>query len=135
MLANPPFQPDADGSDLVLLLSPFGPGHPDADAILAPLALHTNAGQRTDDPFFQSRHIAPHVGRAPVEIEHQVGHPLPGPVIGELSAAAGGVHWEEGLRSAPPAVRWCPMYKEEGARAARPARAPSRPEPPQFGPP
>ena len=89
--------------------------------------VHVEGGQRADDPFLQRRHIAPHVRPAAVEVEHQVGHPLAGPVIGELPAAAGRHAPESGPRSVPPAWRWCRRCRAADVRAARPARARRRP--------
>ncbi len=66
-----------------------GPPHPDADAVVAPLAAHVEGGERADDPFLQRGDEGPHVRLAPVEVEHHIGHPLAGAVIGELPAAAG----------------------------------------------
>ena len=64
------------------------PAHPDADAVLAPLAAHVEGGKRADDPFLQCGDEAPHVRPAPAQIEHHIGHALAGPVIGHLPAAA-----------------------------------------------
>jgi hypothetical protein len=66
-----------------------GPRDPDADALLAPLAAHVESVERADQPFLQSRHIAAHVRRAVLEVQHQIDHALAGAVIGELSAAPG----------------------------------------------
>ncbi len=63
--------------------------HPDADAILAPLAAHVEGVQRADDPVLQRRDEDPEVALAAVEVEHDIGHPLARPVIGHLPAAAG----------------------------------------------
>ena len=67
-----------------------GPPDPDADAILAALAAHVEGVERADDPFFQAGHIGAHVRPPPLQVEHHIGHPLAGAVIGELAAAAGG---------------------------------------------
>ena len=53
-----------------------GPAHPDADAVLAPLAAHVEGGERADQPFLQRRHIAPHVRPAALEVEHHIGDAL-----------------------------------------------------------
>ncbi len=80
---------DADGGDLVLEAFAFvRPAHPDADAVLAPLAAHVEGGQRPDDPFLQRGDEAAHVRPAPLEVEHHIGHALARPVIGHLAAAA-----------------------------------------------
>ena len=86
--ADPALHPDADGGDLVLVAGTLvGPAHPDADAILAPLAGDVERRQGADDPFLQRGHEAADVGAAPLEVEHHIGDPLAGAVIGELSAA------------------------------------------------
>ena len=99
------------------------PAHPDADAVLAPLAAHVEGGERADDPFLQRRDEAAHVRAAALEVEHHIGHALAGPVIGELAAAAGRDAPESAPRSAPRAGRWCRRCRAADARAARPARA------------
>ena len=87
---HPALHADADRRDLVLVAGALvGPPHPDADAIVAPLAVDAERRERADDPFLQRHDEAPHVGTAPLEIEHHIGDALAGPVIGELAAAAG----------------------------------------------
>jgi hypothetical protein len=79
---------DADCRDLVFEpLTLVGPGYPDADAILAPLARHVESRQRPDDPPFKRSDIGTHVGLSPFQVEHDIDHPLAGAVIGELSAS------------------------------------------------
>ncbi len=79
---------DADGGDLVLVaFAFFRPAHPDADAVLAPLAAHVEAAKRADDPFLQRGHVAAHVRETPLQVEHHIGHALARPVIGHLPAA------------------------------------------------
>ena len=41
--------------------------------------------------------IGPHVGLPSLEVEHHIGHPLAGAVIGELPAAPGGKQRETGI--------------------------------------
>ena len=65
------------------------PRHPDADAILAALAFNVELGQRADDPVFQRRDEGAHILAPPLEVEHDIGHALAGPVIGVFAAAAG----------------------------------------------
>ena len=87
---HPVLHADADGGDLVLeACALVRPPHPDADAVLAPLAAHVEGGKRADDPFLQRGDEAAHVRPAPLEVEHHIGHPLAGAVIGQLPAAAG----------------------------------------------
>src|SRR5262249_58442385 len=63
--------------------------HPYPDAILPPLARHVESRERADDPFLERGDEAPHVRTTALEIEHHIGHPLAGTMIGELPAAAG----------------------------------------------
>ena len=61
---HPALHADADGRDLVFVADALlGPAHPDADALLAPLALDAERRQRADDPFLERDHEAAHVGR------------------------------------------------------------------------
>ena len=86
-------QPHADGGDLVLeSLALVRPADPDADAILPPLAAHIEGRERPDDPFLEPRHIGAHVGPPQLQVEHDIGDPLAGAVIGDLAAAPGGKH-------------------------------------------
>ena len=88
MKADPMANPDADRGDLALS-SPAGPvPDPYADAIFSAFAGNSEVGQRGDDPVFKGRDEGADIAAAPLEIEHHIGHPLPGPVIGELAAAA-----------------------------------------------
>ena len=73
------------------------PMHPYADAIVPPLAAHIERPEGADDPFLQGDDEGPHVGLAPAEVEHDVGHSLARAVIGELPAAAGLVDRETGV--------------------------------------
>src|SRR5690606_16871104 len=93
---DPTADADADGGDLVLAQCAAGAGavDPDADAALAPLALHAEFGERLDQPFLEAANEAAHVATAPGEVEHHIGHALPGAVIGRLAAAAGADHRE-----------------------------------------
>ena len=61
------------------------------DAFRAPFALHIEARECLDDPLLEREHVAPHIGAAPLQVEHRVGDALAGAVIGEAAAAAGGV--------------------------------------------
>src|SRR4051794_29566471 len=90
---HPAPQPDADRRDLVLVAGAFvRPRDPNADAVLAAFAAHIEGGERADDPFLEAGDIGPHVWPPPFQVEHDIGDPLAGTVIGELAAAAGLVH-------------------------------------------
>ena len=91
----------ADRGDLVLeTRSPVRPPDPDADAILAPLAAHVECGKGPDDPLLEARDVGPHIGPPPLQVEHHIGHPLAGPVIGDLPASSGGKHRQSRLEQA-----------------------------------
>ena len=125
---HPAPQPHADGGDLVLeTLALVRPSHPDADAILAPLAAHVEGCERPDDPFLQTRHIGPHVRPPALQVEHHIGHPLAGAVIGDLPAAPGGKHRKAGIEQVGRPCRWCRRCRAGGVPAARPVRAPGGP--------
>ena len=64
---------------------------------LARLALDVERFQRLDQPAFERGHIGSHVGPAALEVEHDVGDPLPGSVIGELAAASGAMDRKAGF--------------------------------------
>jgi hypothetical protein len=93
MEADPAAQAHADGGDLVLaqrpvgVRRPVGAGHPDADAARAALPPHAELGQGVDDPVLEGADEPAHVPAAAVQVQHDVGHALPRPVIGVLPAA------------------------------------------------
>src|SRR5579862_9085155 len=92
---HPALDADADRRDLVLVsVALVRPPHPYPDAVVASLAAHIEGGERADDPFFYGGDEAAHVRRAALEIEHDIADSLAGTVIGELAAAARGVHRE-----------------------------------------
>src|SRR5208337_5553880 len=66
--------------------------HPYADPVRARLANDVESLQGVDQPAFERGDIGAHVGPAPLEIEHDIGDPLPRPMIGELAAAAGAMY-------------------------------------------
>ena len=80
------------------------------------------AGKRADDPFLDGGNEAAHVGRAALEIEHDIADPLAGTVIGELAAASGGVNRKARLDQFGRPRRRAGGVERQGARAARPAR-------------
>src|SRR6266702_953029 len=87
---DPAPQADADRGDLVLkAFALVGALDPDPDAVLAALAADVEGGQRPDDPFFQPGVVGAYVRPALLQVEHDIGDPLAGPVIGDLAAAAG----------------------------------------------
>ena len=50
-----------------------------------------SARERVDQPAFERGDEGAHVGAAALEVEHDIGHPLARPVIGELAAAPGAI--------------------------------------------
>ncbi|MNY16473.1 hypothetical protein D3C86_1497400 [compost metagenome] len=85
--ADPFADLDADGGDLVfagparaLALDPY------ADTALAHSSLDAELIQSADDPVFQTMHEGAHVLAAPIQVQHDIGHALARPVIGELPA-------------------------------------------------
>ena len=120
---HPAPQPDADGGDLVLKAGALvRPRDPDADAVLAPFAANIEGRQRPDDPFLEARDIGPHVGPPPLQVEHHIGHPLAGAVIGELAATAGSRRSEIAGRAGRRPCRWCRRCRAADAPGARPVR-------------
>src|SRR5260370_4613067 len=95
---HPAPQPHADGGDLVFKARTLvRPADPDTDPILASLAPHMEGRERPDDPFLKTSDIGPHVRPPPLQVEHDIGHPLAGTVIGELTAASGRKHRKTGV--------------------------------------
>src|SRR5690606_10195173 len=94
--AHPASETDADRCDLVLCggavrqRRPVWAYDPDADAILAPLGADVHARKGADDPVLERQYERTHVFAPALEVEHDVGHPLSGPMIGVFAAAAGG---------------------------------------------
>src|SRR5215470_20176195 len=91
MQRHPALDPDADRRDLVLAPQ-LRAAHPDADAVVAPLAGHGEGGEGTDDPFFQRGDEAADVGTAAAQVEHHIGDALARAVIGEATAASSLMH-------------------------------------------
>jgi biotin carboxyl carrier protein len=90
---HPAAQLHPDGGDLVLARPADSLAlDPDADAAVADLALDVEGGQGADDPGLQRRDEGAHVAPRAGQVEHHIGHPLAGAVIGELAAAAAGEH-------------------------------------------
>jgi len=88
---DPPAHLDADGGDLVLPGRGAGAAalDPDADPAFAHRAVHGQAGQGGEDPGLQGGDEGADVLPPGRQVQHHIGHPLAGPVIGELAAAAG----------------------------------------------
>src|SRR5207237_131238 len=93
MIADPVTHPDADRSDLVFRLVPFGvtADDPHADPAVAPFALYAEPLQGGDDPFLEppdmTAHVSPAGPAALIEIDHHIGDALARAVIGILPAA------------------------------------------------
>ena len=76
----------------------LGPPHPDADPVLAPLAADVHGVERADQPGLERRDETAQIRVAPLQVEHDIGHALARPVIGELPAAAAAMHREPARR-------------------------------------
>src|ERR1700739_2300942 len=64
---HPALQPDANGRDLVLeAVTLVRPLHPDADAVLAPLAADVEGEEGADDPFLEACDIGADVRPSPL---------------------------------------------------------------------
>src|SRR5690242_21592153 len=87
--AHPMAHAHADGGDLALAAAELG--DPDADPAGPPLAVDVEERQRADEPFLEPLDIAPEVGAAALQVEHDVADALARPVIGVLPAPAGAI--------------------------------------------
>src|SRR5579885_3565777 len=91
--AHPVPHPDANRGDLVVRQFTAGPVRllwardPDADEALAAARLHAKPCERRNDPALEAADEGAWIRRAPVQVEHDVNHPLARPMIGELAAA------------------------------------------------
>src|SRR5262249_23702315 len=85
VIGHPARDADADGSDLVFAAPADAPN---TDASVSALALPTELGKGVDDPAFEIADEAAHVASAAFQVEHHVGDPLAGAVIGELAPTA-----------------------------------------------
>jgi len=85
MKGHPPANADADGGDL--LFASGAAVDPNPDASLATAAVDTEMRERADQPLFQLADELADIGAPPAQIEHHIGNPLAGAVIGVLAAA------------------------------------------------
>ena len=98
MQRHPAADADADRGDLVLGNRAVRKRRPVVRATQTPTRssrrspVDAETAERGDDPGFKCRHIASNVRRARIQVEHRIGDPLAGPVIGELAAAAGAMN-------------------------------------------
>src|SRR5258706_8314080 len=91
VISHPAADTNANRGDFrVLLLG----SDPDPGAAFAALAGNAVIAKRLDDPSFKALYVTAHVAPALVQVQQDVGDELTRPVIGILSAAAGGVHWK-----------------------------------------
>src|SRR5690554_5684614 len=72
----------------------FRAPYPDAHAAFTQFAFHVELCQRGDQPGFEVLHEGAHIRLAAFEVEHDIGHALPRPVIGVLPAAPGAIDGE-----------------------------------------
>ena len=92
MIAHPAANAHADGGDLVF--AAVVANHPDADSAGPSFAVHAQCSQCRDQPGFQVTHKGPDIGVAPLQIEHDIGNPLAGAMIGILAATSRAVDWK-----------------------------------------
>src|ERR1700686_4374392 len=108
--------------------APFSPFYPYAAARLAALAAPVEGGQGPDDPFLQTGDVGAHVRPSPFQVQHHIGDPLAGAVIGELAAAAGLKHREAGVEQiAGPAAGAGGVERRGGQGGGSPSSHPSSP--------
>ncbi len=65
------------------------PSHPDADAVLAPLAAYVHRIERKDHHFFKRHDEGADILPPAFEIKHHIGNALAGAMISVFAAAAG----------------------------------------------
>ena len=90
MVRDPPAHAHADRGNLFLI--PRGPHDPDADAAVAPFSVHSEARDGLDYPFLELVHVAAHILPAAAQIQHDIGDPLAGPVIGITAPPSGAMN-------------------------------------------
>src|SRR6185312_1267999 len=93
MEGHPTAHAHADSRDLALAAVRLG--DPDADPSGSTLTLDVEEREGADEPFLEPLDIAPEVGAAALQVQHDVADALPGSMIGILPAPARAVHWEE----------------------------------------
>src|SRR5260370_10240479 len=90
MIGHPLPYPHPDRGDLCL--ASVRSRNPDPGTAVATLALHIEAPEGPDYPFFELVNIAAHILSAPAQIEHDVADALSRAVIGIAATAAGAMH-------------------------------------------
>src|SRR5512136_1401927 len=86
---HPLLHADTDGSDLVLVaFALFGPAHPNANTVFAPLGAYIEGGERAYGQFFERGDKPAHVRATALEIKHDISDALAWPVISHLPPAA-----------------------------------------------
>ena len=92
--AHPATKPYADGGDLVFrrrsvrLAGSIPTDDPYSDPVFAPFALDVESGEGADDPFLKCGDKGAHVLSPAAEIEHHIGNPLAGSMVGIFAAAS-----------------------------------------------
>ena len=112
-----------------------GRSDPDADAVLARFADDAERAERVDQPAFQRGDIGAHVWAAALEVEHDIGHPLPRPMVGILPAPSGPMDGKARVQQVAVPGAGAGGVERRDARRARPARVPRPPRSPRRAPP
>ena len=89
---DPVADADANGGDFVFAST--AAIHPNANPAFPSFACDVERRQGSDDPFFEIMNIAPDVGGATLQIQHDIADALPRTVIGVLAAAPCYMHGE-----------------------------------------
>ena len=67
------------------------------ELILRTLAADVEGSERPQNQLLQARDIGPDIGPAALQVEHDIGHALAWPMVGELAATPGGKGRESGI--------------------------------------
>src|SRR6185437_1722403 len=124
MEGHPVAHAHADGGDLALATARLG--DPDADSPGPALAVEVEERERADEPLLEPLDVAPEVGAAALQVQHDVADALAGPMIGVLPAPARAIDREEpgidqvrGLGAGPGRVeRWVLQQPDQLRRTA-----------------
>src|SRR3712207_2002555 len=93
MKAHPAPDTNAYGGDLVLnARNRSSLPDPHAHAVASPFSQDVKFGQAVDQPLLELPNESPDIPAAPVEVEHDIGHTLARPMIGELASPAGAIN-------------------------------------------
>ena len=86
MKTHPTAQPDSDSGNLVF--STVRPPDPDTDPFRTGFTLNPEFRQGLDHPVLDRVNIPARIALATAQIQHEIGYPLTGTMIGDLSSTA-----------------------------------------------